>query len=44
MPMRLDFAQSIQRLKVFGLESVALDLAAAGLGVAGVKVQTMRAG
>ena len=44
MPMCLDFAQSIQRLEMFGLESVALDLAAAGLGIAGVEVQAMRAG
>ena len=31
-------------LKVLGLERVALDLPAAGLGVAGVEVQAMRAG
>ena len=30
--------------KVLGLERVALDLPAAGLGVAGVEVQAMRAG
>ena len=44
MPIRLDLAQSIQPLKVLGLERIALDLAAAGLGVAGVEVQAVRAG
>ena len=44
MPMRRDFAQSIQLLEVLGLERIALDLLPLRLGVAGVEVQAMRAG
>ena len=41
MPIRRDFAQSIQPRKCSGSKRVALDLPAAGLGIAGVEVQAM---
>ena len=44
MPIRRDFAHSIQLCEVLGLEGVALDLSAASLGITGVEVEPMRAG
>ena len=44
MPILLALAQSIQPLEVRRLERVALDLLAAGLGVAGVEVEPVGAG